>query len=458
VSGRNTKLDAFPASPPGAVDWKAFANLPPPDVGLRGCNAATLRRVAEACFTQLVRIATDGATCVQGMPSPKLAPPWPPRARSDRSAIRRTILVLTAYYCEAAPPLLDRFMKARRIDFGPFPGANTMMQLARHREWQDRLTQANEIARSTARIVSCINTVLGSIVLCTATRMSIRKAMDLSEVSMNDALLRLAGDATTSKSPCMAAAVSSALHCCLVAMMNYHERVGRAFSGSGFKVYSEPMSQKVMVALSQRTTDAVDEYGAKHVEDVFEVQLALLFQSLGFLVVRTRRRWRSIDLICVSHGVPDPVTILVDAKTSSHPYRLPADDERAISEYVATLRSSLQGVPALRAVLLVGGLPGKALDPKLRALEAQISLPVRYCTAGDLALLRERTKGLLRPTELIKCVLAGTHVVESSQLSALATSAAGVLTAFREFVSLSVGARGSGDTTGGRRDLQRTDA
>ena len=435
---------AFGRDPRSAVDWAAFASLPPPDVALQGWGHRALRRVAEACFKQMERVASEGPSFLRALPRPSLAGHWAPRTRTDKNTERRIVMVLTSYYCHVAPELHDAFIKSKRIDFAPFPGANVMMQIARPREWHERLVQPDRLARLTAQVVVALNHVLGSVVLCTTTRMWIRRAMDLSEVAMDDAAGRLVQAAEASQSPCQTAALFAALRCCTAVMTNYHDHVSRSLPLADAGGPSSPMSAAALNALSQRTADAIRQFGSKHAEDVFETQLALLFQTLGFFVVRTRRRWRAIDMVCVSRGAPDPVTVLVEAKTSARPYRLPVDDERAIAEYVKVLRTSLQGVPPLRAVLIVGGPPSKTLGSRLRKLESAVSLPVRYCTAGDLALLRERAMGLLMPTELVRSVLAAADVVSSAQLTALAESVAGTLRAFREFVRTSVAASGAG--------------
>src|SRR6202041_1722740 len=64
-------------------------------------------------------------------------------------------------------------------------------------------------------------------------------------------------------------------------------------------------------------------YGPKQVEKNFELQLALLMQSFGFYVIRTRVGERTVDLICISGDPTASYTLMVEAKTSKAPYAMP---------------------------------------------------------------------------------------------------------------------------------------
>jgi hypothetical protein len=131
---------------------------------------------------------------------------------------------------------------------------------------------------------------------------------------------------------------------------------------SGDPVHPGPYSQmrlRELPALASRASVMVDRYGEKRVEKVFETQLSLLVQSLGFAVVRTRSGERRVDLLCIAGG-PGEFTFLLEAKTSARPYSFSTADERALSEYVRDVRRSVAGnIPALRFVLLVGASRGQ---------------------------------------------------------------------------------------------------
>ena len=89
----------------------------------------------------------------------------------------------------------------------------------------------------------------------------------------------------------------------------------------------------------------VKKYGPKVVEERFEQQLNLALQSLGFITVPTRRGARRGDLLCVTSG-DTAAAILVEAKTSTNPYKLPVADERALAEYATAKRVTLVPFPA----------------------------------------------------------------------------------------------------------------
>lgn len=143
-----------------------------------------------------------------------------------------------------------------------------------------------------------------------------------------------------------------------------------------------------LARLAARDTDLARRYHPRPIEAVFEEQLSLVFQSLGFYVVRACLCDRSVDLVCVSPDPREHSTVLVEAKTSAGPYKLPVDDERALLEYLEVTRRALTTLPPVRLVLLVGHKPARSLEPRLRRLETQGGLPVRFCSAGDIADLR----------------------------------------------------------------------
>jgi hypothetical protein len=101
--------------------------------------------------------------------------------------------------------------------------------------------------------------------------------------------------------------------------------------------------------LARRDGTMTRKYGEKHVERVFEQQLALIVQSLGLYVVQTKTGTRTIDLVCISPDTTVHASILVEAKTSTHPYGLPTKDERALRESSTTSNGPLRR--CLRCVL-----------------------------------------------------------------------------------------------------------
>ncbi|MDH3892052.1 MAG: hypothetical protein OEV49_13315 [candidate division Zixibacteria bacterium] len=149
-----------------------------------------------------------------------------------------------------------------------------------------------------------------------------------------------------------------------------------------------------LTSLAKRDKAAMQRYGSKQVEKVFEWQLALIVQSFGLTVVSTRSGQKTVDLLCIS-GSPDQCTFLLEAKTSKSAYTLPTSDARALREYVETVQSTLVNLPRLRFVLVVGGEPAKTLRNKIINLEAKVGVPVRFIAASELARLREGLPGPL---------------------------------------------------------------
>jgi hypothetical protein len=183
----------------------------------------------------------------------------------------------------------------------------------------------------------------------------------------------------------------------------------------------------------------VDRYGEKRVEKVFETQLSLLVQSLGFAVVRTRSGERRVDLLCIAGG-PGEFTFLLEAKTSARPYSFSTADERALSEYVRDVRRSVAGnIPALRFVLLVGASPAKTLASKLQRFEAENSVPTRFMKAGALVRLRAGLPGPVRAPTLEARLLASPSVVPDEVVDDVITKQRDVEMAHTGFVRTLLG-------------------
>jgi hypothetical protein len=147
--------------------------------------------------------------------------------------------------------------------------------------------------------------------------------------------------------------------------------------------------------LARRDPTTIRKYGHKQVEVLFEQQLSLILQSFGFIVVRTRRGDRTVDLVCISGDPRQQMTILVEAKTTRGAYSLPTDDERALLEYVRDVRENLTTMPALAFVLIVAPAASSKIESKLASIESKAGVPVRLITASDVAQLRESLAGPL---------------------------------------------------------------
>jgi hypothetical protein len=169
-----------------------------------------------------------------------------------------------------------------------------------------------------------------------------------------------------------------------------------------------------LALLASRDKKLLNRYGTKQVEKVFERQLALLFQSYGFYVVGTKSGQKTVDLICISSDPREPMTILIEAKTSGKPYSLPTKDRRALVEYVNDVRKSLTTMPPLAFVLITGPQAGTTLERRLSELEAEIQIPARYATAAELAAVRECMAGPI-PMEILRkeVLLSDTRILKN---------------------------------------------
>jgi hypothetical protein len=166
-----------------------------------------------------------------------------------------------------------------------------------------------------------------------------------------------------------------------------------------------------LAPLANRDARMSKKYGNKRVEKVFEQQLALIVQSFGLYVVSTRTGQRTVDLICISADPTARFTFLLEAKTSGRPYTLPRDDARALLEYIREVRSGLTTLPPLHFVLMIGPSPSATLEKKLQGLEAEAGLPIRYCSAHELAQLREIVAGPLPLNDFADHLLLASRVV-----------------------------------------------
>jgi hypothetical protein len=166
-----------------------------------------------------------------------------------------------------------------------------------------------------------------------------------------------------------------------------------------------------LTRLAIRDPVLVRRYGDKQVEKRFEHQLALLFQSLGFVVIQTRTGTRTVDLVCISTDPTERITFLVEAKTTKAPYALPAKDERALRDYVADINATLTSLPPLKFVLLVSHAGTATLDGKLRDFEIKAGTPIRFLKASALSALREEIPGPAPTTALLQLIVGAQRIL-----------------------------------------------
>lgn len=187
--------------------------------------------------------------------------------------------------------------------------------------------------------------------------------------------------------------------------------------------------------LARRDKTLTTRYGDKQIEKVFEYQLNLTLQSLGFYVVLTRSGQRTVDLVCISRDPNSGYSFLVEAKSTTRPYSLPADDERALVDYVNDFRKNLSSLQKLSFVIIVGPSHSKTLERKLLALESKVGIPVRFWSAQDLANLREEIAGPVLPQSFLNAVLCSPRVMPPNSSKHIAEEYNKVQRAHQAFVA-----------------------
>lgn len=171
--------------------------------------------------------------------------------------------------------------------------------------------------------------------------------------------------------------------------------------------------------LASRTQRAVHLLGEKNIETVFEQRLLFLMQSFGFLVSSARRGVRAVDLICIS-AAREPYTLLLEAKTSRRNYYLPTKDARALKEYILETQVALSTLPPLKLALVVGPAAASTMAHKIRLLEGDVGVPIRYCETSVLEELRNRLPGPVPATAFLSTLRLSEHVVNRDIVDAIA--------------------------------------
>jgi hypothetical protein len=186
--------------------------------------------------------------------------------------------------------------------------------------------------------------------------------------------------------------------------------------------------------LAARAPHLLKKYGLKTVEERFEQQLSLALQSFGFRTVPTTRGGRRGDNICITGG-DSPAAILVEAKTSEHPYNLPTKDERALLEYARKLDNPSPIIFPLRLILIVGPNPDVKLAERLNRLEAAARVPVRYCSAAALAALLRQPPTGVTAEGLFEAFGGDQRIISTDQLVSISSKAQERLTALRNWIN-----------------------
>lgn len=164
--------------------------------------------------------------------------------------------------------------------------------------------------------------------------------------------------------------------------------------------------------IAAREQAMIRRHGEKALESIFEQQIALVFQSFGFLVIPTQKGKRSADLLCLSNDSPVNRLIMIEAKTTKGFYSLPSKDERALREYVETVRTSLRTLPEPSLLLLVAPRGASTLEAKLDTLSDAIRIPIRFIRAETLAGLREAAPGAIPSDLLVDSLMSEPTIVK----------------------------------------------
>jgi hypothetical protein len=187
--------------------------------------------------------------------------------------------------------------------------------------------------------------------------------------------------------------------------------------------------------LARRDAHMLERYGAKEIEARFERQLNLAFQHFGFFTAPTAPGKRRGDIVCINPGSP-PAAILVEAKTSGSPYRLPVADERALTEYADRIKRSSTFPFDLQLILIIGQEPDKRLEDHLRALEIASRTPVRYCSAGVLAGYLVNRLILVSAGDFIQAILEADRIVSGEALFTASSRMDEQLAAWRSLINI----------------------
>ncbi|MET0533984.1 MAG: hypothetical protein ABW171_07140 [Steroidobacter sp.] len=201
---------------------------------------------------------------------------------------------------------------------------------------------------------------------------------------------------------------------CLAYSIKHNRRtVGKAPAGY-FDVDTHELT-----SLAWRDQYASGKYEPRAIDRQFEIQLSLLMQSFGFRVLGAAPGERTIDLLCIPDRPSDTGVLLIDAKTSTDAYQLTTSDERALKEYCVQISSSVTILPRVTDLLIVGPAAAPSLAERLRRLETELGITVRFCSAEALATLRKKLLGNLDQHAFFKALRASPHIVTHEALDSL---------------------------------------
>jgi hypothetical protein len=206
-----------------------------------------------------------------------------------------------------------------------------------------------------------------------------------------------------------------------------HEREQQRWQATADSV----MRVNEFAALASHSPPQMKKYGKEKVAERFEQQLNLALQLLGFFTRPVMCGERYVDILCLTDQKP-PKAVLVEAKTSAKPYKLPAADQRALLEYAQ------RDIPVrLRLICIVGPKPADSMARRLRKLEKKVGIPVRYCEAALVVFLLRAPKRVALK-DLVRALISADQIISQTDLESMLSksgeksSAWTALTRFRE--------------------------
>jgi hypothetical protein len=130
------------------------------------------------------------------------------------------------------------------------------------------------------------------------------------------------------------------------------------------------------------------------------------------------------------------VAVLVEAKTSTHPYRLPVKDERALVEYAQRLNASSWFQHPLMLICIVGPNPGAELAERLNRLEADTQVATRYCSATALVGLLTRPPVGVTTEDIVEALVGAERIVARDDLVSISSKAEEKLATVRNSIKI----------------------
>ncbi len=229
---------------------------------------------------------------------------------------------------------------------------------------------------------------------------------------------------------------AAAMADCLSSTARHYARVGEERERTRLQATANSVLQAhELPLLASRASHMLEKYGSKEVELRFERQLSLALQTYGFRTVPAPKGTRRGDIICLTDRT-SPVAVLVEAKTSARPYRLPVKDERALIEYAQRLKASSWFNYPLRLICIVGPNPDKNLAERLNRLEAVTQVATRYCSATALVGLLTRPPVGVTTEDIVEALVGADKIVSKDHLISISSKAEEKLAAVRNSIKI----------------------